>query len=365
MTASSHNATLAGSIHRPAPAMLNTPRFAATYTRILARTLGLKREAMLPLLAGTAFTPNDIEFERRELTCPEQYRIIANALALDPRPALGLLVGEQAELSMHGLLGLAAMTSATLHEALQMFSKYHHLRAPFFALRLQLQQQGPAQYLDIVMQNVDTLSAPVDRFLMECYASMMQATLDYIVGRDVTEAQLLLPLADSPDWAAYRAYFHCPVGAAADGCIHYRIPLSLADSPCPTRDDALHQRAEAGCKSLLDKLAGQPTFSGKVEALFSVSQSTLLTLEECAQLLHVSPRTLIRKLKSEATSYQTLVEARQKVLVTQLLREPGLSVEAIALQLGYEHTPSFRRAFKRWFGTTPSAYREQLRDGAG
>ena len=77
----------------------DTAQFSAAYTRILARALDLKREALLPLLAETDFTPDDIEFELRELTPAQQYKIIANALTLSDQPALGLTVGEQAELS--------------------------------------------------------------------------------------------------------------------------------------------------------------------------------------------------------------------------------------------------------------------------
>lgn len=330
--------------------------FSTTYTRILARTLGLKRDATRPLLKGTDFEPEDIEFERRELSCEDQYQIISNALQLVKGAGLGLRVGEQAELSMHGMLGLAAMTSATLHEALVMFAKYHYLRAPFFSMRLVPKDAD----LMIVMENVDELPVPVAGFLLESYAAMMQSMIEYILGRTVPEARLLLPQFMLKNWPLYQEYFHCPIESAGDHTIRYIIPLSLVNSPCLTRDDTLHKRAEDGCKNLLENIDGQATFRGKVEELFAVGNGTFLTQEECAQLLHVSSRTLIRKLKKEGVSYQGLLEEKQKALAVNLLDETSVTIEAIALNLGYEHASNFRRAFKRWFGMTPSQYRKAL-----
>jgi len=315
----------------------------------------LKHDAMEPLLVGTPFNYDDIEFERSELSCEEQYTIIENALRIDSRPALGLLVGEQVELSMHGVLGLAAMTSATLHEALMMFVKYHFLRGPFFSVRLAQENKN----LVIIMANVDELPEDVSQFLLECYAAMMQSIVECIVGRTVSEASLMLPYPGAQRWPLYEEYFNCPVIRAIDNAIRYSIPLALADSPCPARDDTLHMRAEEGCKNLLQKIESQKTFRGKVEEVYDCGNGVFLTLEECAQLLHVSPRTLIRKLKSEGVNYQSIIEDSQKSKVVHLLGNESLSIDSIALQMGYEYAPNFRRAFKRWFGVTPSAYRHK------
>jgi AraC-like DNA-binding protein len=331
------------------------PQFSAAYTRILARALNVKRNAILPLLKETDLTPDDIEFERRDLNYSQQYQIIKNALTISKQASLGLIVGEQSELSMHGLVGLAAMSAATLYEVLMIFAKYHHVRAPFFEMRLETTND----HLIVKLKAIDTLDEPINRFLIEAGASMLQSMVEHIVGREVHEAHLHLPLHSAKNWGIYHQYFHCPVIPSEDDFAHYSLPLALAKSPSPNRDDLLRQRAEEGCKSILGKISEQTTSTGKVEELLNFNREIYLTLEECAKLLNVSPRTLIRRLEAEQTSFHTLIEARRKALVVGLLANPNISIEAIGLELGYEYTTNFRRAFKRWFTVTPSEYRQQ------
>ena len=331
-------------------------QFSASYTRLLARVLHLKSEGMSNLLAGTDLSPDDIEFERRDLTASQQYQIIANALQISDQAALGLRVGERSELSTHGILGLASMSAATLYEVLAMFVKYHHVRAPFFDMKLETSDDD----LIIKLRTLDELDKPIDQFLIEGGTAMMQSIVEHIIGRAVSEAHLQLPMDKTADWGNYHQYFHCSLAASDEEFAIYSLPLALAKSPSPHRDDILQQRAEEGCRSIIEKIEQQTTVTGKVEELLSLNSGTYLTLEECANLLHVSPRTLIRRLKSEGTNFHTLVESRRKALAVKLLANPAVSIEVIGLELGYEYTPNFRRAFKRWFKMPPSEYREGL-----
>lgn len=341
------------------PTPEDTAQFSPAYTRILARALDMKREAMLPLLDRTGIEPDDIEFERLQLTPSQQYTVIANALTLSSEKALGLAVGEQAELSTHGLLGLASMSAATLYEVLEMFVKYQHVRAPFFDL--QLETLGGD--LVVKLKTLSALPSPVNQFLVEAGTSMMQSMVEHILGRELQEGRIFLPLGENAHWEIYRTYFHCPVSQTQDPFALYYMPLALAQSPSPNRDDVLRQRAEEGCRSILDRLAERNTCRGKVEELLGLNTGNYLSLADCARLLNVSARTLIRRLRAENTTFNEIIEHRRQNRAIQLLATPGISVEAISLELGYDHASNFRRAFKCWFGTTPSEYRQAHKTG--
>ena len=73
-------------------------------------------------------------------------------------------------------------------------------------------------------------------------------------------------------------------------------------------------------------------------------------------------RTIQRKLAQEGTSFKDLVEDVRKNLALEYLRSTVLSVEEIALRLGYSDAPSFSHAFKRWTGSSP---RDSRRPSAG
>ena len=75
-------------------------------------------------------------------------------------------------------------------------------------------------------------------------------------------------------------------------------------------------------------------------------------------ILAMAPRSLRRRLTEEGTSFRNLVDAERGQLAGQLLENTQMKLEEMALQLGYGDTASFTRAFRRWFGQSPSEYRK-------
>jgi AraC-like DNA-binding protein len=75
--------------------------------------------------------------------------------------------------------------------------------------------------------------------------------------------------------------------------------------------------------------------------------------------LHVSPRQLQRKLKEEGLTFQQITESVRLELALGMLRNRNLSINAIAYRLGYAEPSVFRRAFKKWTGSTPKEYAER------
>lgn len=81
-----------------------------------------------------------------------------------------------------------------------------------------------------------------------------------------------------------------------------------------------------------------------------------------ANLVGVSLRTFHRTLREHQTSYQTILDEVRLSSATELLEETDLPVKEIAFELGYSGANNFIRAFKRWSGTTPAAFREQSQE---
>ena len=73
--------------------------------------------------------------------------------------------------------------------------------------------------------------------------------------------------------------------------------------------------------------------------------------------LHVSLRSLQRKLKEEDTSYKDLLEETRRQLALQYLRDSRRSIGEITYLLGFSEPSNFTRAFKRWTGKSPVQYR--------
>jgi AraC-like DNA-binding protein len=65
-------------------------------------------------------------------------------------------------------------------------------------------------------------------------------------------------------------------------------------------------------------------------------------------------------LEAEGTTFSDLVDTLRRDLATRYLREPAIAIAEVAFLLGFSEASAFHRAFKRWQGTTPSAYRAML-----
>ena len=71
----------------------------------------------------------------------------------------------------------------------------------------------------------------------------------------------------------------------------------------------------------------------------------------------MSSRTLTRRLQQTGLGFQQLLDEARKRDAIKLLQNTSLTVEQIALRLGYTDPANFSRAFKKWTGEPPSQYR--------
>ncbi|WP_435141826.1 AraC family transcriptional regulator ligand-binding domain-containing protein [Pseudopelagicola sp. nBUS_19] len=83
------------------------------------------------------------------------------------------------------------------------------------------------------------------------------------------------------------------------------------------------------------------------------------TLTQTASAMHLTPRTLIRRLQSDGTSLQAIKDALRRDIAIRDLQAGRKSVETIAHDVGFSSAANFHRAFQRWTGSTPSSYRRK------
>jgi AraC-like DNA-binding protein len=88
-----------------------------------------------------------------------------------------------------------------------------------------------------------------------------------------------------------------------------------------------------------------------------LAQAGTVSLETVAKQLGTSPRTLQRRLNRRGLCFWALVEQSRFEIAGALLRDMDLKVQEIAIRLGYSSPGGFSRAFARWAGCSPSAFR--------
>lgn len=268
-------------------------------------------------------------------------------------PWLGLEVGGLGQVSIHGAVGHAAISSANLRQLLQTIAQYGPLRSDSFVFRL-LETPCEAHF---VIEEVHALGEE-RQFILEAVLATMLRVIETALGKVCHEVKLSLPFAE-PAWAArYQDFGFAQINFSSPQ-FALVFERKLLDLPCLTADADAHAAASRECARALNAIASAPYTQRVQMALQAHTSAQLPELSQLAQQLHLSNRTLMRKLKQEGSSFQALLDERRKAAALEHLSASSASIEQIAERLGYLDTSNFSRTFRRWFGITPSQYRQQ------
>lgn len=288
------------------------------------------------------------------ITYTQYGHIILNALRLSGDATLGLRFGKSLSITHHGLLGVAVLSSATLGDALAVMESYYSLLSPVLVL-----QQDRAGNEAIVQANEAWPLGPLQPFAIECLFTGLYHNCCHILNQPSFPCHLHLAY-HAPDYAArYAEHLDCPV-AFQQAANQIRFPAECLDWPLPYANSTLYRQAVTHCQQQLDTLRNQTSLALKLRNLPVVSDQSVLTVEQAAEALHISSRTLRRQLAQLGTNYQAVVDRLRAERAATLLRDSAVTIAEVAQRLHFADTANFRKAFRRWFGCTPQDYRHRL-----
>ncbi|NQD80491.1 helix-turn-helix domain-containing protein, partial [Pseudomonas sp. CrR14] len=154
----------------------------------------------------------------------------------------------------------------------------------------------------------------------------------------------------------YTRDFSCPVRFnAADNAIVF--DSHWLDRRLPLADPVTHRDTLERCRQLNREFISHLALVSRVRQLLAAQLTVVPSLDDLARQLRCSSRTLRRQLQEVGTSYQTLLDELRFEQARLMLGQERLPIAHIAEALGYSETASFRHAFQRWSGTSPSRYR--------
>jgi len=162
----------------------------------------------------------------------------------------------------------------------------------------------------------------------------------------------------APDLDAYNKIFACPVNFGMPQA-RLIIPRQSWEQRVEGANEALFSVLEQHARHLMETVpSGEPDLLDTLRAeLRARLRGGDASIGVVAKALGMSERTLQRRLDSLQVSYSdVLAEVRQE-LACEYLREPQVSIAEVAFLLGFSDQSAFGRAFKRWTGATPRAWR--------
>lgn len=131
------------------------------------------------------------------------------------------------------------------------------------------------------------------------------------------------------------------------------LDMNIAQSPA-----SLSVFLKESPASLLVKYRNDDSISAQIRRrLRGMSPDTWPERDELALVMRMSNSTLQRRLQAEGTHYQRLKDDLRRDMAIDLLLRGDLTVTEVATETGFQETSAFHRAFKKWTGVNPGAYR--------
>jgi len=326
-----------------------------TYLRHLAQEIRDHER----LMEGTGIPPVDLENYTGTVIVAQTLQFLRNAISIASRPDWYLHWAKRMAEHFHGPITVAWLSAPTLGDGLDVFLQYMPSRIPY----LDLQGRHDGAYFRCELHEL--MDFGICRpLLIEIPILLMHEYVDTIRCGSLEEAAVQLRYPATPYQELYRYWFNCPLEFSAT-----RNAFVIPHAWRAIRNAGYD---EATWRATLRRLEASRFATREREALGSVRETLfeifeenagnceLPTLEAVAARLHVSRRTLIRRLGAIGTTFQEVLDDVQKRRACELLASDGLRLHEISAVLGYRDPASFGRTFKRWFGMTPGAYRRQL-----
>ncbi len=260
----------------------------------------------------------------------------------------------QLNFSAYGVLGQALLSCENFQQALALLVKYYqvlscgsdltcHHQDRFFSLNIH--RQSAVGSRDSIIRSEILVTSIINglRALLPDNAEKLRVEFDY----------------KKP---SYHALYpknltkNCIFSAPQSKIL---IPDQYLKQPCPHANPVMLDIFTQQLDQVLIQLQGPKSIAAKVRKLIATIPGAYPAVDDVAQQIGISSRTLSRYLKDNNTTFQALVNQVKCQQASHYLQSSNLSIEQIATQVGFGDSANFRRAFSGWTGMTPSQFRKQ------
>lgn len=288
----------------------------------------------------------------------ERHRaLLLDALQLSGNSGLGLQLGIQRSLATFDQLGHLMMSCGTLREASHAGLRYQNYPGRFSGRSIvtafsEIEGQGCYQ-----IHARDDLG-PLRLLAVEDVLGSIVASCRWVLGSPLPVTRLRCDFPAPPHAERYPAVFGCPIQFDAPATQLF-FDAAVLDQPLPQASPQSAALYASLCeRRSIERNGGEVAWRLSQMIAGQIAEPPDLTA--AAEALHCSPRTLSRKLLAQGWQYQQLVDQVREIHARRALSDPTQSITRIAQQLGYADNSGFFRAFKKWTGLSPSAFRERL-----
>jgi len=314
----------------------------------LAR-LGYDTPPLLAVIGVDEATLADVEGRVR---CDAYGALVAAAMRQRPLTVLALRIAAEIPLGAYPLLDYVVLSSTTVRDGLEALVRYHRLTSSPVVVELRAAERPPRLLLHagadaaFGVEFVAGLAAKHLRAETEGRLRLLGASFAHALD-DVAQAERILgcPVTQNASWSG--------LAFAADDLL---LPLRRRD---PILRELLERQADELSATMPELGAVAMEVRHGLQRRLAAGLDVRMAV--VARELATSARTLQRRLAATGLSYATLLDEVRREMAERHLRDPRLAAAQVGYLLGFSEPAAFHRAFRRWTGTTPQAFRR----GAG
>lgn len=305
------------------------------------------------VLAGTGISTTDLHSPDTEIRGAQELLVVGNLLRLGVGPSFAFRAGMRYRISAYGMLGYALLNCETSGDAIRLCERFINLS--FAWCNLVVTESGSG-----VTVTFDASALPPE---MRAFAVERDMAALAMVSRDLTGGRLPLQrLCMAHGRLAPLALYSevirgVPEFGQASNC--WEFDRAQLDTRLPLANPLTWQQCVRACEELLEQRKLLVGLTGTIRGYLMRNADRMPSMEEVAEFLHMTPRTLRRHLLKEEASFRDIVHSVRRGLAESMLVDGRVPLHEIAARLGYQDTNSFLTAFRLWTGVTPATFRRE------
>ena len=306
------------------------------------------------LLIGSGITPLQLKADQAQIEDQQELKILSNLSRFiqDPFRA-GIELGNRYHLTSYGIMGYALLSSSTMRKVLEVGLRYLGLSYAFTDIFL--------------VNNTDDVGLGFNCEITGKLGEMILVRDMWAVGviqRELFDNSESLPIHLRFAMPPPKGFSLSELEASLGGSIEFNAKANayvglarILDLPLVKANEMTAQICEQQCSQLLqEKQSWKPIAKQIKDKLVHLGLQT--SMEEVAQSMARTTRTLHRQLKQEGTTWRQVRDDVRMGIAEELLIKP-MQLEEIAERLGFSDGANFSHSFKRCKGVTPSEYRKK------
>jgi len=268
--------------------------------------------------------------------------------------SVGLILGTETKAERFQPMGLAALSTDNCGEAVKPMARYKQLICPEEMLQEFEGDEWSIQFRWLYA------AEPEPPALIDCCFAWVLSVVRLGTGTRLSPLRVEFRQPRSHA-KLFERHFGCPVEF---GGVRNALVFRASDAQCPfvTRNAELLAMLAPQFEEELQQQNSEEDFPARVRlAIQQKLTGRRPTIDDVAAALHVSGRTLQRRLQESGSSFQRVLEEARHQLARHYLNNSVLELNEAAYLLGYEDSNSFVRAFRTWEGVPPARWREAQR----